>query len=261
MDELLRQIVDWDRAFALRRARRVGQSRFGPAIFDDQLPRVWYLNTLLLDLGVRASADELIDEADRVQAELRHRKLSVDEGDYGAELEPELRERGWRIEELVVMPHIGSGRSVDTSNVVEVDIASLEPLWTESGRAEPWGREEETLRQLVAARRRTAEALSVRYFAVHADGQVASCCELYSAEGIGQIESVVTLERFRNRGFGAAVTMRALEESRAAGHDLTFLVADARDWPREWYGRLGFAEIGRIWDFVREAEPAPSDPT
>ena len=44
---------------------------------------------------------------------------------------------------------------------------------------------------------------------------------------------------------------RALEESRAAGHDLTFLIADRDDWPKQLYAKLGFDEIGRIWEFIR----------
>ena len=61
------------------------------------------------------------------------------------------------------------------------------------------------------------------------------------------------LEKYRGRGLGKAVTARAAAESVAAGHDLTFLVADADDWPKELYRRLGFRDTGgRTWDFVRE---------
>jgi hypothetical protein len=43
---------------------------------------------------------------------------------------------------------------------------------------------------------------------------------------------------------------RALDASREADHDLTFLIADRDDWPKELYAKLGFAEIGRIWEFL-----------
>ena len=35
-----------------------------------------------------------------------------------------------------------------------------------------------------------------------------------------------------------------------AGSDLTFLLADRDDWPKELYRRLGFDEIGFVYDFV-----------
>jgi hypothetical protein len=38
---------------------------------------------------------------------------------------------------------------------------------------------------------------------------------------------------------------------RAAGCELIFLVAEADDWPRLLYGRLGFVPIGHIHEFLR----------
>jgi ribosomal protein S18 acetylase RimI-like enzyme len=87
---------------------------------------------------------------------------------------------------------------------------------------------------------------------VRTDGRVAAYCELFARGGVGQIESVMTLEEFRGRGFGRAVVARALAESIEARHDLTFLLADAEDWPKELYRKLGFEEVGRVWDFIRE---------
>ena len=43
---------------------------------------------------------------------------------------------------------------------------------------------------------------------------------------------------------------RALDASREAGHDLTFLLAVRDDWPKELYAKLGFDEIGRVWEFL-----------
>ena len=45
--------------------------------------------------------------------------------------------------------------------------------------------------------------------------------------------------------------LRALEEARAGGASLVFLLADLNDWPRRLYERLGFDEIGRTWSFTK----------
>ena len=51
----------------------------------------------------------------------------------------------------------------------------------------------------------------------------------------------------------------AVDAAVAAGHELVFLVADADDWPRDLYAKLGFREIGRVvadaafGRYVREA--------
>jgi GNAT superfamily N-acetyltransferase len=94
-------------------------------------------------------------------------------------------------------------------------------------------------------------AVDTRFFAARVDGTVASYCELYSEGSTGQIENVFTFERFRKRGLARAIVSRALDESRAAAHDLTFLLADRDDWPKELYRKLGFDEIGRMWEFLR----------
>ena len=49
----------------------------------------------------------------------------------------------------------------------------------------------------------------------------------------------------------AAVVLRAVEEALGTGHDFVFLVADAEDWPKELYVRLGFAPLGHTWTFLK----------
>jgi ribosomal protein S18 acetylase RimI-like enzyme len=55
----------------------------------------------------------------------------------------------------------------------------------------------------------------------------------------------------RGRGYASAVVLRAVEEARADGAELVFLVADAEDWPKELYRRLGFDEIGANLKLLR----------
>ena len=92
--------------------------------------------------------------------------------------------------------------------------------------------------------------MDTRFFAARVDGEVASYCELYSDGQTAQIENVLTLSRFRKQGLARATVSKALEEARNGRHDLIFLIADQRDWPKELYGKLGFDEVGRIWEFV-----------
>jgi predicted GNAT family acetyltransferase len=139
---------------------------------------------------------------------------------------------------------------LDLTTTVEIDAEQLAPIWREGIRA--YTPDDETVRQLVAAQRDRRRAVDVRYFATLAEGRIAAYCELFTADGVGQVESVMCLQEFRGRGLGKAVTARAAAESVAAGHELTFLVADAADWPKHLYAGLGFREAARIWDFVRE---------
>ena len=56
------------------------------------------------------------------------------------------------------------------------------------------------------------------------------------------------------RGYATAVILRAIEQARAAGADFVFLVADAEDWPKELYRKLGFDDLGHYTKFF--APPA-----
>jgi GNAT superfamily N-acetyltransferase len=71
-----------------------------------------------------------------------------------------------------------------------------------------------------------------------------------------QIEAVETLEEHRGRGLATAFVLAAARAAQEAGATWIFLWADAEDWPRQWYRRLGFVEGSHAADFTR---PSPED--
>jgi ribosomal protein S18 acetylase RimI-like enzyme len=267
MSEAFDRCVAFMRAMEARAAERTERTDHGAAYLAPSLPRVWYRNVLSVDLGAEATADELALEAEAVQgrAGLAHRRVQIDD-ELGARVAHGFRALVWDVEEDLVMVDTGEPPPEASNSlllgprrsaVVELDGEALAPVWAEGMRETQ--DDEETVRQLVEAQLGRREAVHVRYFAWVDEGGVAAYCELFSRDGIGQIESVMTLPRFRGRGFGKAVVAHALAESRAAGHELTFLVADANDWPKELYRKLGFADVGRVWDFTRKpGATAPS---
>jgi predicted GNAT family N-acyltransferase len=241
--------VEFQREFALNRAGRTVRCPHGTAYFDDGLPRVVDLNFLSVDLGSSVGADELVAEADAAQgaAGLAHRKIEIDD-ELGSAVAPVFSRLGWLAGELVAMAHTRPAPPVDVSMVEEVEADELVPVWSARMRRELM--DEETVRQLAEAQLLRCRAVSVHYFATRVDGCIASYCELFSDGRTGQIESVMTEEAFRGRGLGKAVVAGALAASLAA-HDFTFIVAEAHDWPRELYRRLGFEVAGSMYRFLR----------
>ena len=102
-----------------------------------------------------------------------------------------------------------------------------------------------------------AARAGTRFFAVELDGVIAAYCELYLHAGAAQVEDVNTLEAWRNRGAGRAVVLAAVAAARAAGADLVWLVADADDWPKGLYEKLGFEPLATSWQFTKVLEPPP----
>jgi ribosomal protein S18 acetylase RimI-like enzyme len=83
------------------------------------------------------------------------------------------------------------------------------------------------------------------------DGELAATCLIKIDGGTAVVDSVETAPEHRGRGHGHALLAEALALAGEAGCDLVTLEADAADWPRYWYARLGFTEVGRAWSAAR----------
>jgi len=117
-------------------------------------------------------------------------------------------------------------------------------------REQPFGWQELAIEQLAAMDARYTRALSARDFVAPA-GRPASSCRLYTNGAVAQIDEVGTLAAHRGRGLARATVLAAADAAAASGCDLTFLLTDAGDWPQELYRRLGFDEIGCVYEFLK----------
>jgi ribosomal protein S18 acetylase RimI-like enzyme len=243
---------DLRRAFALIAAGDMGGARraaatFGVAVYDEQLPLRFDSNYLLVDaLPESVSADDVATEA-RLLSRLA---IMVRDESTGQRLLPRFEQLGWRVHRGLVMAHRRAPeRTVHNVPVDEVDDAALRIARRERLDGEPWATPD-VIGQLLQAKEAVARAVRARFFAVRVGSAVVSYGDLYLDGGVAQIEDVATLDGYRGRGYATAVVLRALEEAGAAGCDLTFLVTDEDDWPKEWYARLGFETLGKYRKFV-----------
>ena len=232
-----------------RSVERVVPFAHGVALFHDQLALVHDLNYLRVTERVGATA--LTAEAERLQATLPHRFARVCDADHGRRLAPSLRRRGWQVQRHLVMVHRREPDREPRAAAEEVSGDELVPFWEQNTRLNPWGRDEEVVRQLVEERRARERAVDVRHFAARVRGRVAASCDLHLDGGEAQVEMVQTLPSYRGRGLARAVVVAAVETAAAAGARFVFLVTDAGDWPRHLYGRLGFDPAGVYYRFVK----------
>jgi ribosomal protein S18 acetylase RimI-like enzyme len=223
-------------------------SRYGVAVFDQGLPLRYDSNYLLVDeLPDAVSADDLAREARR----LDRPAIMVRDERTGERLVPGFEQLGWQLHRGLVMAHRRKPeRTADTGLVQEVDEAALRPARRTQLAGEPWATPA-LVEQLLAAKPAIARVVVARFFAVLVDGQVVSYVDLYHDGCTAQIEDLATLGQHRGRGYASALVLRTLQEARRAGCDLVFLVADAQDWPKALYRRLGFDELGRYVKFIR----------
>ena len=250
---------EFERAFALmdrldeRTAERVEPTPYGPVLVHTRLNLVHDLNFLRAEEPGDATAEELAGEAERVQggAGIGHRRVNVRSEEQRERLEPGFVALGWKPERFVLMVQRRAPDRPAEHDVREVDEPTLRPLWAEAIRTQPHGKDETLVEQIVEHRRDVGRAIPTRYFVAEIGGRLVAHAELYSEDGVGQVENVFTLPEYRGRGLARALVLRSVTESRAAGNDLTFLVADADDWPRRLYEKLGFETVGRYARFLR----------
>jgi len=250
---------EFERAFALmdrldeRTADRLEPTPFGPVLVHTRLAQVYDLNFLRAKEPGDATAEELAAEAERVQgaAGIGHRRINVRSDKQRERLEPGFVALGWKPERFVLMVQRSAPDRAAENEVREVDEPTLRPLWAEAIRTQPHGKDEALVQQILEHRRDVGRAIPTQYFAAEADGRLVAHAELYSEDGVGQVENVFTLPDYRSRGLARALVLRGLTESHAAGNDLTFLVADADDWPQRLYEKLGFETIGRYARFLK----------
>jgi N-acetylglutamate synthase-like GNAT family acetyltransferase len=236
------------RAWAfMRRGDAAGDSEepapLGVAVRDSRFPHRQDSNYLLVERPA-TGAD--------IAVELRRLGLPIatvaDERLLRDETHVEVAHRG------VVMVHRG-GTPAARREAVQVERQALEPLRRKRILDQPWG-SPEVADQLLGARSALEQRVPVRYFASLEDGRVAAGTDLYLDPPDAQVEDVSTEPELLKRGHGTAVVAGAIAAAREAGAEFVFLVADADDWPKEWYARLGFEPVGRYVK-VRAATEAP----
>lgn len=223
----------------------------GTALLTPSLPLVWQLNALRAE-DPDAAAPELAAEAEVLLAGLGHRKVLVHDELRGAALAPGFSRLGWHVYRLLVLalrrpperrPPAGAGAEVDSSTGAAALVAFR--------REQPFGRQPEAVRQLGEMDERLARAIGDgRYFAAPPK-RPASACRLYVDGSLAQIDEVGTVGSRRGHGHASAAVLAAARAAEADGCELVFLLTDADDWPRHWYRRLGFDDLGAVYEFLK----------
>ncbi len=96
---------------------------------------------------------------------------------------------------------------------------------------------------------RLVEEATWRGYVGYAGGRPVAASQLSMTDGVAGIYYVATLEEFRGRGFGEAMTRRAIQDGADAGCDVAVL--QASDMGRPIYERMGFRLVAGYKTFVR----------
>lgn len=235
-----------------RRARTEAPVEGGVVLRDERYPLSRDHNALLLLAPVPATVAAA--EADRALAGLAHRQVFT----ATAATADGLRSAGWEVAELVVMAMDPAQRSradhvrgASRARAEQVDGPVAAHLWRRSWRAAQPDMPDEVLRQLLAREPLEHTVARVHDLAVFAANLPVAGAQIRIDGATAALDTVLTLREHRGGGRARAAVDAALDLAVEAGCDLVVLEAVADDWPREWYARLGFAEVGRSWVATR----------
>ena len=251
-----RRALEMERGLLAGAAQRSEEHPLGLLLFDAARPRVWVHNQLHVT-GPAGDIDDLVRILDEQYERLQHRRVVVEDEAEGERLADGFRARGWLVEDHVYMAlREPRDREPDTSLAVETDADHHRAVERTTMGQEPYASALEVRNMLLDARSaRHALADETRFIVGVADGKGVGNTVLYRVGDVAQVEDVATLKAFRRRGVARA--MVSLAGDLADSADLTFIVADENDWPKELYFKLGYRPIGHIHAFTRVGPEHP----
>lgn len=246
------RLLDFELAIDERSNEEVVEYEWGRAFLSPTLPLAWDANWALIERAGMPAAD-VIAATEESLAGYGHRAVAIKDESEGARLAPEIAKLpGWEAETNLYMVWRET-EVTHSGDVRECTLSECEDLRLELIRGEfppEMPDLDATAAQLLEMNRRNGDAAGDRWFVAPAQQPAAACC-LLSGLGVGQVEDVGTLASARGNGYAQAVISAALSASRQAGHEVTFIVADADDWPRLLYEKLGFEPCGVLHIFRR----------
>lgn len=160
----------------------------------------------------------------------------------GARLRAAFADVGWREGPLLLMAHRDPARLSPGAGARRLAEAQAAGARRAVILAERWG-SEEVADQILGRQALIVRATDGHSYGAEHHGAVASTCVVLHGDGLAQVDDVGTAPPARTNGLARAVVSFATE--RASEHAaLVFLCADALDWPRHLYARLGYEPIG-----------------
>lgn len=232
-------------------AGEVQEVKLGWAVRTAELPLMHTMNQL--HVTAAGGAEEVLAAAAEHQEDLPYRHVVVEEPTTARGLDAGL-DRDWRRERLVLMVLRGHPRrEVDPRSVVELDEGETDELMRLWAIEDGHDKEEGVLDQLCEYQRREARVWDERRFGVRSEaGAPLSVTKLRSHAGTAWVEDVYTVPAARGHGHARTLVTYATERARVEGRELTFIVADDRDWPKHLYAEIGFRPVGYLWSFHQD---------
>jgi len=234
------------------------RTEWGVVTVDPRFPLIWDANNAAVlepapGLDVAAIEEVLALDLRAAGAPLEH--VEVWETSVESRALREMRKWGARTRPDVVMVRepdalVPEPGGVEVQELIEPDV-EFWPWFRQSLLEFEEPRSDEVLDQIVERARTVFVPAGLRWFVAFVDGQMAGYTSLISVDGVGYVDGVVTMPKFRGQGVGTATVGRAIEASRTGGDRSLFLLTEQENPARGLYERLGFRVEANVESFTR----------
>jgi hypothetical protein len=231
---------------------RVVTTAWGEVYLRPELGRCYEVNQAWAVADAGGLDAEAIDrDVERLmrRAGLPHRQIAVEQP-AAQRLADDLAALGYGTTRHLYLAHEGPPPTAPDVTVHEIDVETLLAGYDRYLRTDPdtpYGRDAVVRSHLLEHHRTYGSGgpARERRFAVLDDrGEAVAWAKLWTAGGMAQVEDVICLAEHRGRGYGRAVVATATLAGLAGAPELLVIAADADDWPKELYGRLGYVPVG-----------------
>jgi ribosomal protein S18 acetylase RimI-like enzyme len=256
--DCLAAALEFERQTLVRVVDEVRAIDQGWVVRAPSFPEVWVFNNLRIHVEV--TYEEALKLCARHLPDADFDQILILDNRVGERLAEVFRGDGWEVDvDVHSVLSLEPDRLVDTDAVVEAGEEEALDLM------ERWMKEDPSLHLTGAALGQLRNGNRLSWRARHArrlgirdqDERLVAMTLLYSDGRVAQVEDVYVIPEARGRGYGRVLVTRAVDLARRGGHELTFIVADDNDWPKQLYHKLGFEPVGRTWLFHRKRPAAP----
>jgi len=195
--------------------------------------------------------DEFLAAVDREYETAKHRRFNVDyrtPPEFVARLALEGYEREDGLISVLEGELLGPApkefdiRPVETEAVWDAYWELMLTDWHEHIAQQKRKPKDDIARQMFETKR--LKQPPVQYFMAHVkDKPVAYFNSWAGVDGVGQVEDLFTLPKFRKRGIARALIHRCVADARAKGAGPVIIAADPVDTPKHIYAAMGFRPV------------------
>ncbi len=244
--------VDWYlNTYRLRASRLVSESKWF-AVFDPEFAVSHDGNQLIAhewtDADLEAKVDSLFAET-----QIRHRAITTF-ADIPVTSVLALHAAGYDRTDFVLMAAAPTdlrpqSRGIQVEALSEPESADFS---TATWAVERPGMPSETVADLVARRCRLDLAGTVHRLGIRdSSTTVVAACDFVIRGKVAEVDAVAVSPGSQSHGLGDALLAECIRLAMLHEIETVVLTALAADWPRDWYAKRGFAEVGTEQSFVR----------